>query len=255
MHSILREIIRSKSIEVQNLDSAYTKQQRTMKSLKKALEKPNSIIAEIKRRSPAHGVLSDIEDPTELAHHYIAGGASAISVLTDKPYFNGCIRDMKLVSDSIAQYDCPVLRKDFIIDSIQLSEAAAFGADAVLLIVAVLQEKTQSMISVAESLGLEVLLEVHNREELDIALDTSATMIGVNNRNLHTLEVNIKTSIDLIQYIPSHVLSVSESGVHDPMTAKMLFNAGFSALLVGEALVRSPNPGLLIQQLRGGRYD
>lgn len=255
MHSVLQEIIHSKSIEVLGLDTAYPKQGRTVKSLKKALETPKSIIAEIKRHSPAHGAIADIQDPTKLAQQYKNGGASAISVLTDKPHFNGCIDDMKRVSESIAEAQCPVLRKDFIIDPRQLIQAAEYGADAVLLIVAVLQGKTQSMISAAESLGLEVLLEVHTLEELSVALDTSAKMIGINNRNLHTLDVDIQTSIKLIKHIPGHIVSVSESGIHDAKTAKKLFDAGFSALLVGEALVRSSNPGLLIQEMRGGRHD
>lgn len=261
MHSVLQDIINSKTLEISQLldihkSLPYSSSTLDIhKSLSQALKKPGSIIAEIKRRSPAHGTLSDISNPVKLAHDYIAGGASAISVLTDKPYFNGSMEDLHCVSKSIAHTACPVLRKDFIIDPVQLFHSIAMGADAVLLIVAVLQNRTQSMIDKAESLGLEVLLEVHTREELAVALDTSATIIGVNNRNLHTLNVDIQTSLDIIKHIPTHIISVSESGIRDAQTAARLFDAGYSALLVGEALVKSDHPGNLIQTMRGGRHD
>lgn len=255
MHSVLREMIDNKAIEVSCLSEDYPISTGHRSSLSQALSKPRSIIAEIKRRSPALGILSDIPDPAMLACQYREGGASAISVLTDTAYFKGCMDDLRTVSKAMAHSGCPVLRKDFIIDARQLAQAAAFGADAVLLIVAVLQDKTQGMIEAAERLGLEVLVEVHTREELSRALDTSAKIIGINNRDLRTLNVNIQTSLDLIQYMPSRIVSVSESGIGDEYTAKTLFDAGFSALLVGEALVRSADPGLLIQSMRGGRYD
>lgn len=258
MHSILRDIINSKASETLDIHKSFFKATELLdihKSLFQAIKQPGSIIAEIKRRSPAHGRLAEISDPAKLAHDYITGGASAISVLTDKCYFNGCIEDMNQVAKAVAVTPCPILRKDFINDPIQLFHSAAMGADAVLLIVAILQEKTQAMIDIAESLGLEFLLEVHTREELALALDTSAKIIGVNNRNLHTLNVDIQTSLELIKYIPSHIVSVSESGIHDRATAERLFDAGYSALLVGEALVRSAQPGLVIQELRGACHD
>lgn len=255
MHSVLQEIINSKSLEISPTLDIQKLTLDIQKSLFHALKKPRSIIAEIKRRSPAHGALADITNPVALAHEYVAGGASAISVLTDKPYFNGCMEDLHSVSEAVAHTPCPVLRKDFIIHPVQLFHSVAMGADAVLLIVAVLQDKTQSMIDMAESLGLDVLLEVHTREELSFALDTSAKIIGVNNRNLHTLDVDIQTSLDIIKRIPSHIVSVSESGIQDAQTAAHLFDAGYSAILVGEALVKSAYPRHLIKAMRGECHD
>lgn len=182
---------------------------------------------------------------------YQAAGAAAISVLTDSTFFNGSINDLRMVSAALKNTPCVILRKEFIIDEIQLVESALAGADAVLLIVAVLKDNTQAMIDKAHELGLEVLLEAHTADELTLALTTDADVIGINNRDLTTLKVDTHTSIALHDLFPKHVISVSESGIHDAKTAHQLFELGYHALLIGEALVTSPNPAELIPSMRG----
>lgn len=241
MNKVLADIIAQKHLEVA----------RPKKSLEQALRQPRAILSEIKRASPAKGKLADILNPVDLAKQYQEAGAAAISVLTDKKYFNGSLDDLVDVSQALKQTLCPILRKEFIISPIQIAEAAVHGADAVLLIVAVLKEKTQEFINVAKLFNLDVLVEVHTHDELKLALDTDAKIIGINNRNLDTLDVDIQTSLDLIQYLPNHLVKVSESGIHDSQTAQRLFNAGFDALLVGEALVKSDYPAELIKKMRG----
>lgn len=265
MHDMLRKIIAQKEQEVIALKDALLDEpdsplsnfmrgklgHRKIKSLKKALQKPFSIIAEIKRASPAKGVLATIPDPVSLALQYQQAGASAISVLTDELFFNGSLQDLQKVSQALQETDCAILRKEFIIDELQIAQAAQYGADAVLLIMGVTEDKTHELIDYAHYLGLEVLLEVHTEDELEAALDTQAKIIGVNNRNLHTLAVDLETSFQLIEYIPRHIVKVSESGIHDAQTSEALFAAGFDALLVGEALVKAKNPQTLLKQLRG----
>jgi indole-3-glycerol phosphate synthase len=263
MSDFLKKVIAQKEIEVAQLKKEFPRgifprgvgenpiTQRKIKSLKNALSTPRSIIAEIKRASPAKGPLSDISDPTALAQTYQQAGAAAISVLTDELFFKGSIQDLKQVSQALQDTSCVILRKEFIIDNIQLEQALHAGADAVLLIVAVLGGKTQTLIDEAHALGLEVLLEVHTEEELHLALKTNADVIGINNRNLNTLVVDVQTSLDLISHIPTPVVRVSESGIHTAEIATQLFDAGFHGLLIGEALVRAENPAQLLQILRG----
>jgi len=258
MHSVLKKIIAQKEKEVAALKAAahlFSKPNRPIKSLAQSLSQAHSLIAEIKRASPAKGALSCITDPAALASVYQKAGASGISVLTDNIFFNGSINDLHLVSSALQNTPCPILRKEFIIDRIQIDQALHFGADALLLIVAVLQDKTQNFIDYAHSLGLEVLLEVHTRDELNLALKSDARIIGINNRNLKTLEVSLETSFDLIKQIPSDRITVSESGIQDAQSARQLFDVGFNALLVGEALVRSEKPATLIKEMRGIRHE
>ncbi len=190
-----------------------------------------------------------------MAKQYQQAGAAAVSVLTDELFFKGSVADLQQVSLALQDTSCAVLRKEFIIDEIQIAQAAQFGADAVLLIMAVTQDKTQELLNYAHYLGLEVLLEVHTEEELEMALDTDAKIIGVNNRNLHTLKVDVNTSLNLIEYMPKNIVKVSESGIHDAKIAHELFAAGFDALLVGEALVKSSHPKKLIADMREAEYD
>ncbi|KWW99856.1 indole-3-glycerol phosphate synthase TrpC [Carbonactinospora thermoautotrophica] len=198
------------------------------------------VIAEVKRRSPSKGPLAEIADPAGLAAEYEAGGASVISVLTERRRFGGSLEDLAAVRAAV---DLPILRKDFIVSSYQLWEARAHGADMVLLIVAALdQNALVSLIDRAESIGLTPLVEVHDEEELERALAAEARVIGVNARNLKTLEVDRSTFARLAPKIPSEVVKIAESGVRGPHDLIQYANAGADAVLVGESLVRGRDP-------------
>jgi len=204
-----------------------------------------NVIAEIKRKSPSKAALAEIKDPVALARQYVIGGAKAISVLTDQKGFAGSLDDLRAVKAALP--NVPVLRKDFIIDSVQIKESVAAGADAILLIVAVLGSKLGALFQEARSYGLDVLVEVHTKEELDIALDVGADIIGINNRNLDTFEVDIKNSLDLVMSIPEGIVTVAESGISDLNIVRRLQQAGFDAVLIGEALVTADDPIAWIQ--------
>ena len=254
MNDMLKKILETKQAEVNFLNERGYKliKRSSPKDFKQALcGNELSVIAVIKRRSPAKGNLAAIDDPVQLSQKYIDGGASAISVLTDKDYFSGSIEDLQKISLLIQNVPCVTLRKDFIIDAVQIVEAIAAGADAILLIVALLQEKTQLLLEIAKTLNIDVLVEIHNRAELNYALSIGAEIIGVNNRNLDTFNVDLQTSFDLIKHIPKKIVKVAESGIHSAQAAQQLYQAGFDAVLVGEALVTSPDPTLLIAQMRG----
>lgn len=199
-----------------------------------------TVIAEVKRKSPSKGELAEIPDPAELAQAYEAGGASCISVLTEQRRFGGCLDDLKQVRGSV---DIPVLRKDFIVTSYQLWEARAAGADLALLIVAALNdEELVSLIERAESIGIHVLVEVHDEEELQRAIDANAKIIGVNARNLKTLEVDRDVFSRLAPLVPQEVVLVAESGVRGPRDLVEYASYGADAVLVGEALVTGDDP-------------
>lgn len=206
-----------------------------------------AVIAEVKRSSPSRGELATIGDPAALARDYEAGGAHAISVLTEARRFGGSLEDLKAVRAAV---DVPVLRKDFIVTSYQLCEARAYGADLALLIVAALEQPAlESLIERAASLGLTALVEVHDEEEVRRALDAGATVIGVNARNLHNLEVDRTTFARLAPLIPSSCLRVAESGVRDAHDLIAYANAGADAVLVGESLVTGKDPRQLVHDL------
>lgn len=226
-------------------------------SFKDALTtKTLAIIAEIKRKSPSKGDISPIENPVQLAEYYIQGGANALSILTDKPFFNGEINDLKQVAPLAKNYSIPILRKDFIIDEIQISEAYYAGASAVLLIVAVLGKHLKSLLQYAHSLGLDVLVEIYDYDELQIAIDAGANIIGINNRNLKTLTVDTSHAFTLVDKIPDFIIKVAESGIADPEHAQQYFKAGFNAVLIGESLVKSMNPQQFIKECRyAATYD
>jgi len=253
MHDYLTKIIANKHQEVKALESKISEltviTRKVNKSFKQALMGA-TVIAEIKRRSPSKHHLSDIVDPVSLAKQYVAGGAAAISILTDQFGFNGSLEDLKAVSAALVESPCPVLRKDFIIDSVQLLESVAAGADAVLLIVAVLKFKTAELLQQAKSLGLDVLVEVHNREELEYAIQIGADIIGINNRNLTTFDVDTNTASNLLPFIPAGVVTVAESGIQTTALAQDYLRQGFNALLIGEALVKSDNPKEWIEQCK-----
>jgi len=223
----------------------------TKKSFKNALQsKKISVIAEIKRKSPSKGDLAIIPNPAELAADYMSGGASAISVLTDTHGFNGDIHEMQEIANKAKDTNVAILRKDFILDEIQIAESAAFGANAVLLIVAVLGNKTETLLTYSKTIGIDALIEVHNREELDYAVEIGAEIIGVNNRNLLTFEVDVENAVRLKSFIPDHIVSVAESGIHSLELAQQYASLGYNALLIGEALVKSTTPKLFIDSIR-----
>jgi indole-3-glycerol phosphate synthase len=206
-----------------------------------------AVIAEVKRSSPSRGELAEITDPAALAGEYAEGGAAAISVLTEKRRFNGSLEDLRAVR---ARVDVPVLRKDFIVSSYQLWEARAAGADMVLLIVAALeQEALVSLIERAESIGLCPLVEVHDVEESRRAVDAGAQLIGVNNRNLKTLEVDRDTFARIAPAIPKGVVRVAESGVRGAHDVIEFARAGADVVLVGEALVTGRDPRASVADL------
>lgn len=206
-----------------------------------------SVIAEVKRSSPSRGELADIADPAALARDYEAGGAHCISVLTEQRRFAGSLADLKAVRGAV---DVPVLRKDFIVTSYQLWEARAYGADLALLIVAALdQPALEALVERARSVGLTALVEVHDEIEVQRALDAGATVIGVNARNLHTLDVDRTTFARLAPLIPSTCIRVAESGVRDAHDLISYANAGADAVLVGESLVTGKDPRALVHDL------
>jgi len=205
------------------------------------------IIAEIKRASPSKGMIREHVDVVERARRYEAAGATMISVLTDSTYFNGSFDDLRRVADAV---DIPVLCKDFIIDERQLDYAKSAGARVALLIVAALHpSRLHELARYAREIGLDVLVEVHDEEELHIARELEHVLIGINNRNLKTFDVSLETSIELMTRYPD-VTFVSESGVSSPEAAARLYEAGARAILVGEALMREEDPSILLKELK-----
>jgi indole-3-glycerol phosphate synthase len=208
-----------------------------------------AIIAEMKKASPSRGVLAADFDPAARARDYQRGGAAALSVLTDETFFQGSLADL---SAARAAVELPVLRKDFTLDEYQVVEAAAHGADAILLIVAILDERRiRSLSAAAERFGMAALVEVHDDQELEIALTSGADVIGVNNRDLRTFAVDLETSIRLAQRIPAGILKIAESGIHSAADVARLAGAGFDAFLVGEHLMQSADPAAAIGVLAG----
>jgi len=210
-----------------------------------------AVIAEIKKASPSRGLIRADFDAAALAKSYYAGGAAALSVLTDEPFFEGSLRDL---GHAAATVPLPCLRKDFMIDEYQVAEARAHGADAILLIAAALEDgEMVALAGAAREFSLDILVEVHTAEELDRVLDTlgdsGADAIGVNNRNLKTLEVRLETSLELVNRIPSSVIRVAESGISRPEELARLRAAGFDAFLIGESLMRAPDPGAALSEL------
>lgn len=206
-----------------------------------------AIIAEIKRASPSKGVIRADYQPAEHARSYAAAGATCLSVLTDEPFFQGSDDDLRAARAAV---DLPVIRKDFIIDPYQIYEARALGADCILLIVAALdQPLLAELYQCAQDTGLDVLMEVHDDAELQRALLLEAPLIGVNNRNLKTFETSVKPTMDLKDHLPPGTLLVSESGISDLATVMRLRVHGVHAFLIGEALMREPDPGAALQAL------
>ena len=209
-----------------------------------------AIIAEIKKASPSAGVIADEFQPDGIAARYEAAGAAALSVLTDRQFFQGSLDDLKRAREATR---LPVLRKDFTLDRYHLVEAASAGADAVLLIVAALtSEELCELLQAARDLELEPLVEVHDERELDQALEAGADFVGVNNRDLKTLEVSLDTSMRLAERIPSHVVAISESGIRAPEDIHRLTEAGYGGFLIGESLMKQPDPGEALSRMIQG---
>ena len=206
-----------------------------------------SIIAELKQASPSRGILCSEYDPAAIARSYQRAGARALSVLTDREFFRGSLDDLKAVKATTA---LPVLRKDFTLADYHLYEAAAAGADAVLLIVAILKpEELLRLLEVSRVLGLDAVVEVHTAEELRVAVDAGAEIIGINNRDLNTFAVSLETSLRLIDSIPDPVVAVSESGLRNAGDLERLRAAGFDAFLIGERFLTEPDPGAALERL------
>lgn len=211
-------------------------------SMKKYVTHPekSGIIAEFKRKSPSKGMINGSASVEKVSIGYMQAGASALSILTDKEYFGGTNEDLKVAR----RFNfCPIIRKDFVVDEYQIIEAKSIGADCILLIAAALEpENLKSLAAFAKSLGLEVLMEVHDGEELERSLCENLDLVGVNNRNLKTFEVSVDTSLALVDKIPDSFVKVSESGISDPNTMVELKKAGFDGFLIGENFMKSSRP-------------
>ncbi|HSV73640.1 MAG TPA: indole-3-glycerol phosphate synthase TrpC [Chthonomonadales bacterium] len=257
--SVLSEILAHKLTEVD-----YARRRRPASELEKRIadmpptrdfigalrsaERP-ALIAEVKKASPSKGVIREDFDPVAIARTYADNGAACVSVLTDEPFFQGHLSHLRVVR---AVVDRPLLRKDFLIDDYQLLESREAGADAVLFVVAALRRAdVEAMVQRTRSLGMEALVEVHNREELEEALGTTARVIGVNNRDLHQFRTTLQTTLDLMPLIPADRLVVSESGVSRRADVERLRDVGVHAVLVGEALMREKDMGAKVRELLG----
>ena len=206
-----------------------------------------AVIAEIKKASPSKGIIREDFKPAEIAKSYQQGGASCVSVLTDIDFFQGSDDYLK---QARAACDLPVIRKDFIIDPYQVYEARTIGADCILLIVAILaDEQMQTLYKLARELGMDVLIEVHDEEELQRALPLEADLVGINNRNLRTFETSLQTTLDLLEQIPNERIVVTESGIHSVEHIKLMREHQVNAFLVGEAFMRADDPGAELKQL------
>ncbi|MBD3401907.1 indole-3-glycerol phosphate synthase TrpC [candidate division GN15 bacterium] len=254
---MLPEILQHKRRELAEIDSAkeiahfneVIASLPAVRSLKAAITNNFglALIAEIKRRSPSRGALADVIDPAHRARLYQQAGAAAVSVLTDQRFFNGSIIDLQLARAAVS---LPVLRKDFILTEYQVFESRAIGADAILLIVAALRpDELADLHHLAHRLGLEVLMEVHDEAELHIALEAGATILGVNNRNLDTFEVDLATTERLRRLIPADRVCVAESGIHTSEDTRRLRAIDVDAILVGESLMTADDVAAQVRTL------
>lgn len=242
---------RSKTRSLQMLESVACEADAPRGFVKAIADKINrgqsGVIAEIKKASPSKGVLREAFYPGEIAKSYEQGGAACLSVLTDQDFFQG---HEDYLQQARAACSLPVLRKDFVIDPYQVAEARAIQSDCVLLIVAALDKVQLKELSqcIAEW-GMDTLIEVHDRHELDIALDFDLPLIGINNRNLHTFETRLETTFELLPYIPQDRIVVTESGIHDIAAVTAMKEKGVHTFLVGEAFMKAENPGEKLQEL------
>lgn len=215
--------------------------------------KGSALIAEVKKASPSKGIIREDFDPVEIAKIYKKYGATCLSVLTDEPYFQGHDDFLTQIKDEV---NIAVLRKDFMVDPYQIYESRALGADCILLIIAALDDcLAREMYEIARSLRMDILVEVHNLHELERANKLNPMMIGVNNRNLKTLKVDVSTSYDLLMSMPAGCFKISESGIGSHDTLSRLAHAGYQGFLVGESLMRQDNIGRAVQELLGNVED
>jgi indole-3-glycerol phosphate synthase len=242
----LEEILLRKKEEVKTIDVKYQKRKNPHTFLKNLRQEGMSVIAEIKRRSPSKGDINNNLDPLALAKEYEKGGAAAISVLTDYEGFGGTLEDLKVVKKGV---QTPILRKDFIVDLKQISEAIAVGADAILLIVKALKERTKEFVDAANEQGIDALVEVLDEEEIQIAIDAQAKIIGVNNRDLKTFSVDLTRSEKLVSLLPKDCIKIAESGVETLADAKRFYDVGYDGVLIGESLVKAPSPAQMIKEI------
>lgn len=252
MATILDKIIEQKKIEIEILrkknirfDSPGSPHRCFAKNI--TISGRLSIIAEVKKGSPSKGIICDNFDPVRIASKYQTGGAGAISVLTDEKFFWGSIDYLIRVRNSVS---LPILRKDFIIDLLQVEQTASMGADAMLLIAAALDDfQLRDLYQAALSFNIEPLIEIHSFEELERVLRLDPKIIGINNRNLKTFKTDLSITLELIKNIPHEVVTVSESGIENGAQTKGLKDAGVKAILVGESLVKLEDPGKLMNEL------
>ncbi|MFA7439215.1 indole-3-glycerol phosphate synthase TrpC [Castellaniella sp.] len=260
MNDILAKILETKKVEVSTArqmrsESDLLREAKSRKDLRgfaRAIEDKIAkglpgIIAEVKKASPSKGVIRDNFNPTEIASSYAAHGAACLSVLTDVQYFQGSYDYLRQARAACA---LPVLRKDFMVDPYQIIHARAIGADCVLLIVAALSPtQLKEFESLAIELGMDVLVEVHDRAELDIALELETTLLGINNRNLRTFETSLQNTLDLLPLIPEGKRVITESGILTREDVKLMRDHDVQAFLVGEAFMRAPEPGAALHEL------
>jgi indole-3-glycerol phosphate synthase len=245
----VREDLAARRLPMGQLQEALETAPEVLDCLPFLISSEMSVIAEVKRSSPSKGALASIGDPAGLAATYEEAGAQVVSVLTEQRRFGGSLADLDAVRKAI---DLPILRKDFMVDEYQFYEARAHGADVVLLIVAALSKnQLEDYFHLSTELGMRSLIEVHTNDELERALDISPEIIGVNSRNLKTLEVDSRAFAELIPQIPSSIARVAESGISTREEVVFAQECGATAILVGEALVRSESPSVAINQLLG----
>lgn len=236
-----REVALKKSIiPIKQLEQSVLFERKTSSLVRHLSNSSSGIIAEHKRRSPSKSIINHSDAVEDIVKSYNNGGATGISILTDNQYFGGSLDDLILAR---ATTHLPLLRKDFMVDEFQVIEAKAFGADVILLIAAVLtRDEIKKLSELAKSLQLEVLLEIHNQEELQKSILPGLDLIGVNNRNLKTFEVNLNYSKQLAEHIPSEFIKISESGIDSPEAVSELQQYGFKGFLMGEYFMKSENP-------------
>lgn len=258
--TILQEIVQQKQREIaensgrvtfselqQQCEAADSPRGFTRALREKITARKPAVIAEIKKASPSKGLIRENFDPPAIARQYEQAGACCLSVLTDEQYFQG---SNAYLCQARAASTLPVIRKDFMIDAYQVAESRAMGADCVLLIVAALAaEQLQALYDYALDLQLDVLVEVHNQQELDLALGLDAQLIGINNRNLHTFETSLQTSIDLAKGIPADKLIITESGIHSHEDVMKMINQNIYGFLVGESFMRAERPGEKLREI------
>jgi indole-3-glycerol phosphate synthase len=267
MHDRLAALLKHKEAEVAALKAELAKEPNgqlaqlfygknnalpSRKSFTKALQRANHIkvIAELKRRSPSKGLLKEVSDPTAWVEKYIGGGAAAVSILTDSHGFGGSLVDLQTISNTFSHTSVPFLRKDFLIDPLQIAESILHGADAVLLIVAALDDRLPLMLQTARELHIDALVEVHTPTEAEQAVAAGATIIGVNNRDLRSFDIDTRRAFDILKYLPESAIKIAESGIEDASLAREYHDAGYAAVLVGEALVKSEDPAKWIQDVQ-----